>query len=51
LLEPKVELKEVQKALDTLQTDIVNRLVNTKLELQNNLSSAQEYSNHQLSKK
>lgn len=51
LLDPKVELSEVQKALDALQTEIANRLVNTKVELQNNLSSAQEYFNHQLAKK
>lgn len=51
LLEPKVELKEVQKALDSLQTDISNKLVNTKLELQNNLSNTKENLSHQLSKK
>lgn len=51
LLEPKVELSEVQGALNDLQTEIANRLMNTKLELQKNLSSAQEYLNHQLVKK
>lgn len=50
-LEPKVELSEVQNALNSLQTEIANRLVNTKMELQNNLSSAQEHLNHMLSKK
>lgn len=50
-LEPKVELSEVQSALNSLQSEIANRLVTTKVDLQNNLSSAQEQINHQLAKK
>ena len=49
--ESKVDLSEVQNALNSLQTEVANRLINTKLELQNTISSAQEYMNHQLAKK
>jgi hypothetical protein len=51
LLEPKVELSEVQSALNDLQNEIANRLLNTKLELQKNLTSAQDYLNNQLAMK
>lgn len=51
LLEPKVEISEVQNALNSLQTEIANRLVNTKIELQNNITGIQEHMSHQLSKK
>lgn len=51
LLEPKVEGSEVQKALNNLQTDLANRLVNTKLEIQNNMTTSQEKLSYQLSKK
>ena len=50
-LEPKVELSEVQAALNSLQTEIANRLVSTKGELQNSINSTNEYLNHQISKK
>jgi len=50
-LEPKVEISEVQSALNSLQSEIANRLVHTKAELQNNIASSQEYLNHQLAKK
>lgn len=50
-LEPKVELSEVQAALNSLQTEIANRLVNTKAELQNSINGVQEFFKHQLSKK
>lgn len=50
-LESKVELAEVQNALNALQTEIANRLINTKLELQSSINNIQEYTTHQLSKK
>jgi hypothetical protein len=50
-IEPKVEIGEVQSALNALQTEIANRLVNTKIELQNTIGANQEYVSHQLSKK
>lgn len=50
-LESKVELSEVQNALNSLQTEIANRLINTKLELQSTINNIQEYLNQQLAKK
>ena len=49
-LDTKVELVEVQNALNSLQTEVANRLINTKLELQNAMNGSQEYINHQLTK-
>ncbi|CAI2386287.1 unnamed protein product [Moneuplotes crassus] len=51
MIDSKVGESEVQTALNNLQSDLANRLVNTKLEVQNNLSSVKDNINHQLSKK
>jgi hypothetical protein len=51
MLEPKVEDSEVQKALNNLQTDLANRLINTKIEIQGSLTTSLENIKHQLLKK
>jgi hypothetical protein len=50
-IEPKVEISEVQSALNALQTELANRQINSKIELQNIISANQEYVSHSLSKK
>lgn len=51
MLQAKVDLNEVQGVLNSFQSEVANRLFDMKRSLQKEISTSQEYLNHQIMKK